>query len=87
MIFKSILGTKRVIISAMFLAFMPVFISCAFAAIDTDGDGVTDSSDNCTLTPNPLQRDTDADGYGNICDADLNQCHKLDSRYLAKFSI
>ena len=39
---------------------------------DTDGDGLSDSSDNCILSPNPLQRDTDGDGYGNYCDADLN---------------
>ena len=39
---------------------------------DTDGDGVVDTQDNCTLAPNPNQRDTDADGFGNFCDADLN---------------
>ena len=39
---------------------------------DTDGDGVLDSSDNCTLKANPNQLDADSDGYGNICDADLN---------------
>lgn len=40
--------------------------------VDTDGDGVWDSGDNCTLVVNPNQLDADADGYGNICDADLN---------------
>ncbi|MEM7084145.1 MAG: thrombospondin type 3 repeat-containing protein [Pseudomonadota bacterium] len=39
---------------------------------DSDGDGVDDSADNCTLEANADQRDTDADGYGNICDPDLN---------------
>ena len=39
---------------------------------DADGDGVNDDNDNCTLIPNPDQRDTDADGYGNLCDGDLN---------------
>ena len=39
---------------------------------DADGDGIPDSGDNCTLVANPLQEDTDADGYGNICDADLD---------------
>ncbi|MDX2507156.1 MAG: hypothetical protein QNL62_22140 [Gammaproteobacteria bacterium] len=43
--FKSVLGAKnlgakKVIISTMFVAFTPVFISSAFAATDTDGDGV-----------------------------------------------
>jgi hypothetical protein len=28
--------------------------------------------DNCTLVPNLDQRDTDNDGYGNICDGDFN---------------
>jgi hypothetical protein len=39
---------------------------------DTDGDGVPDSSDNCTLRSNANQCDSDADGYGNRCDGDLN---------------
>ncbi len=39
---------------------------------DADGDGVLDTNDNCTLIPNPNQRDTDNDGFGNICDPDLN---------------
>ena len=39
---------------------------------DSDGDGVPDSSDNCRLTPNPFQGDTDSDGYGNWCDCDLD---------------
>jgi len=39
---------------------------------DTDGDGVPDGSDNCTLLANPGQCDSDGDGYGNRCDADLN---------------
>ena len=42
-------------------------------ATDTDGDGMVDSQDNCILVVNTNQRDTDGDGYGNSCDADLNQ--------------
>ena len=42
------------------------------AGPDTDGDGVADPADNCTLVPNAGQLDTNSDGYGNICDADLN---------------
>ncbi len=54
------------------------------AATDTDADGVPDTVDNCVNVSNgPLtvgmevkpwlvQRDTDNDGYGNLCDADLN---------------
>ncbi len=40
--------------------------------VDTDGDGVPDNQDNCTLEPNPSQLDTNGDGFGNICDADLD---------------
>lgn len=40
---------------------------------DTDDDGVFDKTDNCPLVANPMQRDTDGDGFGNFCDPDLNQ--------------
>ena len=52
-----------------------------FTFVDTDSDGVFDNLDNCMLVANgPLipdaggnsQLDTDGDGFGNICDADLN---------------
>ncbi len=41
-------------------------------APDTDGDLVPDNIDNCYLTPNPGQQDTNDDGYGNACDCDIN---------------
>jgi hypothetical protein len=42
---------------------------------DADADGVVDAQDNCTLAANTDQRDTDADGFGNLCDGDLdNNC-------------
>ena len=40
--------------------------------LDTDADGVEDSADNCSVIANPDQRDTNGDGYGNVCDPDLN---------------
>ncbi len=39
---------------------------------DSDNDGIADSIDNCKQTPNPDQRDSDSDGFGNLCDADLD---------------
>jgi hypothetical protein len=42
------------------------------AQTDTDGDGVPDNADNCIDVANANQRDTDSDGYGNLCDGDLN---------------
>jgi len=40
---------------------------------DQDGDSIIDEFDNCTLDFNLLQRDTDGDGCGNICDGDYDQ--------------
>jgi hypothetical protein len=37
---------------------------------DNDGDGVADASDNCPSDSNPSQRNTDADEFGDACDAD-----------------
>lgn len=38
---------------------------------DLDHDGIPNEDDNCTLLPNPEQRDSDADGFGNLCDPDV----------------
>ena len=43
-----------------------------FEVPDGDSDGVPDDIDNCTLTENADQVDANGDGYGNACDADLN---------------
>ena len=57
--------------------------------LDTDADGISDSADNCinvangTLLPDAggqSQRDTDGDGYGNICDPDFNNNGIVDSQ-------
>ncbi len=37
--------------------------------VDTDGDGVIDSIDNCPVDSNPDQIDVDGDGVGDVCDA------------------
>ncbi|GLC26740.1 thrombospondin type 3 repeat-containing protein [Roseisolibacter agri] len=37
---------------------------------DPDGDGRANSADNCPLTANADQTDTDGDGLGDACDAD-----------------
>jgi hypothetical protein len=39
---------------------------------DSDRDGVPNKSDNCSRKANADQFDADGDGFGNACDADLN---------------
>jgi hypothetical protein len=48
-------------------------------APDSDGDGVPDSSDNCTLLANPSQCDSDNDGFGYRCDGDFNQTNSTNA--------
>lgn len=37
---------------------------------DIDGDGISDSLDNCVFDVNADQLNTDSDTMGNVCDAD-----------------
>lgn len=50
---------------------------------DGDGDGVADGSDNCPHHANADQRDTNGDGYGNVCDPDLNGDNVVNAADLA----
>ncbi len=60
--------------------------SCDYCAIvDTDGDGVADDQDNCTEKINPLQFDSNGDGYGNRCDADITNDGIVNFGDLAQF--
>ncbi len=52
---------------------------------DTDGDGVIDDEDNCTLVANANQRDTNGDGFGNMCDGDLDNNGIVNTFDLAQF--
>ncbi len=65
------------ILMAFLLAAGIPFGALAGPVVDTDGDNVPDASDNCmTIANGPgetnPQCDTDGDGYGNACDADVN---------------
>lgn len=43
-------------------------VTTPIAPLDSDADGVPDSSDNCVNTSNPDQMDSDVDGKGDACD-------------------
>ena len=70
-------GTRRAIrIAVLFAALgtMSGTIDVASAGqvrgpIDSDGDGISDMSDNCPHVANPSQSDCDGDGSGDACDA------------------
>lgn len=40
--------------------------------LDTDGDGVADTTDNCPAAANATQADLDGDGLGDACDDDID---------------
>ena len=46
---------------------------------DRDGDGIADARDNCPADANPDQRDTNEDGFGNVCDADVDDDGDVDT--------
>jgi hypothetical protein len=58
-----------------------------FETTDTDSDGVGENSDNCSLVSNPSQNDSDGDGFGNHCDADLNNDGMTNSDDLGLFKL
>jgi Ca2+-binding RTX toxin-like protein len=52
---------------------------------DSDGDGHADDVDNAVFVPNPDQRDSDGDGFGNAVDPDLDQSGLIDVQDLTLF--
>ncbi|MBT8132487.1 MAG: hypothetical protein KJO35_09485, partial [Gammaproteobacteria bacterium] len=54
---------------------------------DTDADTLPDVQDNCSVIENTDQRDTDGDGFGNLCDADLDGSCNVDFGDLMLFKV
>ncbi len=63
--------TKSDFSVALVISFLLLLPAISFAA-DIDSDGIDDSQDNCIEIPNSDQRDSNGDGFGNVCDADLD---------------
>jgi hypothetical protein len=47
-------------------------VTLTYATCDSDGDGVEEKVDNCTVVANPDQADIDADAFGDSCDLDVD---------------
>jgi len=48
-------------------------------ALDSDGDGISDLTDNCPYTRNASQADSDGDGIGDSCDRCNTECACIDA--------
>ncbi len=64
----------------------PAAYQWLFANTDGDTDGVPDFADNCSSVINTDQRDTDGDGFGNVCDADLDNDGMINFSDLSLFA-
>ncbi|MFK8016512.1 MAG: hypothetical protein AB8G17_13855 [Gammaproteobacteria bacterium] len=70
--YDPLLETEETVINQPGTSFRYIEFSAAPLLVDTDGDGVSDADDNCSDIANADQRDTNLDGFGNVCDADIN---------------
>ncbi|MCC6933845.1 MAG: thrombospondin type 3 repeat-containing protein [Deltaproteobacteria bacterium] len=61
---------KTTTISTFIIFLLTVIAVPSAFATDSDIDGIENSVDNCYLAYNPTQKDNDADGLGDECDAD-----------------
>ncbi len=68
------MNTGRFTIRLKMMFFLSIIIMTSPIAIafDSDGDGVDDTLDNCIEIANADQRDSNGDGFGSVCDADLD---------------
>ncbi len=73
-----LLGGRHVFVGDGFRA-LPVAELPEDLEDDRDGDGIPDPDDNCPVHANPDQRDTNGDGLGNLCDADVDDDGDVDT--------
>ena len=62
----------NLIFSTVLLISVLVLLPTISFAIDNDEDGIDNKQDNCIEIPNSDQRDSNGDGFGNVCDADMD---------------
>lgn len=86
--FKSVpqLGWINVFVGDPLLT-LPVEMQAAPIGEDHDRDGVSDSKDNCRDDPNTNQLDTDSDGFGNLCDPDVDNDGDVDTSWGAIYPL
>ena len=73
---KTVMKKKSSFLSLLcFMALFTMLQSCddepveRVQIVDTDGDGIPNSVDNCVSVSNPDQADSDGDGVGDACDS------------------
>ena len=75
-------GKKRYnIVAITSMIFILLMISPIAFAIDTDGDTVDDSTDNCIFDPNTGQSNIDSDDFGDVCDNCINTVNNDQNDY------
>ena len=61
-----VLGVLAVLVAVL------AFPATGFAVLDSDADGIPDTSDNCISVANSSQTDYDNDFVGDACDPDMD---------------
>ena len=75
---------KYALLSAVLIvSIVSPIASRAGVAADSDGDGIPDVLDKCSLDSRnsvvPSTCDSDCDGYGNVCDGDFDQNNSVNA--------
>lgn len=61
-------SSSAVVLAVLVFAGCTSVLGLESGSADADGDGIADAEDNCRTDPNPLQRDSDDNGLGDVCD-------------------